>query len=129
MALKVPTASKKQFLEMIVAAGNMKLCLYTNNKVPADADVAADYTKASGSGYTDQALASGGWSVTNASPAVASFAQQTFTFSGALGNVYGYFITRDSDNKLMWAERFTTPPYVIASSADDIKVTPTLNGV
>lgn len=128
MTLVVPNASKQQCLEMILKAGNMHLRLYTNNKVPALSDVAADYTEGSGSGYASIALASGSWAVTSANPAVGSYAQQTFTFSGAFGNAYGYYVTRDSDSKLMWAERFTTPPFVIASSADDIAITPVFNG-
>lgn len=131
MSLLVPNASKKTCVEMILKAQNLTLHLYTNNKVPAVGDVAADYTEATGSGYAPKTLTAGSWAVTAANPAVGTYATQTFTFTAALspGNVYGYFVKRTSDSLLMWSERFTTPagPYAVTSSADTIDVNPVFN--
>lgn len=127
MAGLIPNASKKTMLEMVLKAGDCTLRLYTNNKTPAAGDVAADYTEASGSGYSAKTLTAASWGVTSANPSVATYAIQTFTFSGALGNVYGYYVTRNSDGKLLFAERPTDAPFPVTSSADTIAVTPTVN--
>ena len=66
------------------------------------------------------------WSILNTDPPVAVGAQQTFTFAGALGNVYGYYLTRETSGKIAWAERFSDGPYNVARSGDDIKVVPRL---
>lgn len=57
-------------------------------------------------------------------PSIASYAEQTFTFSGALGNVYGYYVTLDADSKYQFGEKFSDGPYNIQNNGDSIKVTP-----
>lgn len=56
-----------------------------------------------------------------------SYAQQTFAFTGAGGNVYGYYLTQVTSGKLFAAERFTGAPYVINNNGDEIRVTPKLS--
>ena len=58
-------------------------------------------------------------------PSTASYAQQTWTFTGALGaTVYGYYVTRASSGDLVLAETFTS--FTPAANGDNIKLTPTI---
>ena len=101
----------------------LHLRLYTNNYTPVQATTEAAVTEASGNGYAAAALTGGSWTLSGSSPTQAAYAQQVFTFTGALGNVYGYYVTRDSDSKLMFAELFSNGPYNIQNNGDQIKVT------
>lgn len=125
MALVVPNAGEAAALTAWLATGKT-LKLYTNNVTPGETDTAATYTEASGNGYSAATLTGGSWTITPGAPSSASYAQQTFTFSGALGNVYGYFIVETSGGVICWAERFSDGPYAIANNGDQIKVTPAI---
>ncbi len=127
MTLKVPNASEQTMLENILnitAPQDLVLKLYTNNVTPGDADTVATYTEAAGNGYADVDLDSGDWTITPGNPSLAEQPQQVFTFTGNLGNVYGYFIVEAVSGKLKWAERFTDGPYNIVNNGDQVKVTP-----
>lgn len=131
MSLLVPNDGEDRMLQAIVnktAPENLVLCLFTSNTTPAEADTTATYTEASGFGYAAVNLTPvANWTITPGNPAVASFPQQTFTFTGALGNVYGYYVKQVTSGKLMWAEKFTDGPYNIVNNGDQIKVTPTIS--
>lgn len=107
----------------------LTLRLYGNDRTPAGTDVAADYTEITGGGYVAKALALANWQFTAGGPTVALYdTVQQWVFSGAIGapsTIYGYFITRNSDGLLLWAERFpagSVPFTPIAGSV--IRVTP-----
>lgn len=126
MALLVPSAGEVVMfnnLLNIVAPQTLKLKLYTNNHTPIEADTEADYTEASGNGYANISLTPGTWVVTPGNPSTAAYPQQTFTFTGNLGNVYGYWVAQTTSGKIMWAELFTDGPYNIVNNGDQIKVT------
>lgn len=106
------------------APQDLVLRLFTNNITPSETDTAATYTEAAGNGYAAAALAGANWTVTEGAPTEAAYAQQVFTFSGALGNVYGYFMTRQASGRIALAERFTNGPYDIQNNGDQIKITP-----
>lgn len=124
MAAVIVNRGKAQALTSFTGVA-MTLRLYSNNQTPSDAQTAANYTEVTGSGYS--AIALGSWIVNEADPATASHAKQTFTFTGAAGNVYGYYVTRNSDGALMFAERFSDGPYNIVNNGDSIGVTPNLS--
>lgn len=129
MALVVPNGGEVIALSYLVnksSPENLVLRLFTNNKTPAEADAVGDYTEATGSGYASITLTGASWTVTPGAPSSAAYAQQTFTFTGALGNVYGYYLTRLTTGDLVYAERFSDGPYNIANNGDQIKVTPTI---
>lgn len=129
MALVVPDVGAVLALKAFLnhtAPQNGVLKLYTNNVTPGETDTAATYTEAAGNGYAALTLTGSSWVVTEADPASAAYAQQTFTFTGALGDVYGYFITQTTSGILMYAERFTGAPINIANNGDQIKITPTI---
>jgi hypothetical protein len=127
MALLVPNVGEERMLRAIMnqtAPENLVLKLYTNNITPAEADTAATYTEASGFGYASVTLTPANFVFTPGAPSDASYPQIIFTFTGALGNVYGYYIVQATSGILMWAERFTDGPYNIQNNGDQIKITP-----
>lgn len=131
MALVVPNTGEQDMLEAFLnktAPENLTLKLFTSNTTPGETDTAATFTEASGNGYAAVALTAANWTVTQGAPTSAVYPEQTFTFTGALGNVYGYYIVGTTSGKLKWAERFTNGPYNIATNGDQIKVTPTITG-
>jgi hypothetical protein len=106
------------------APQNQNLRLFSSNTTPAEADVLGTYTEASGNGYAAQGLTGSSWSLTTGDPSYMSYAQQTFTFTGAAGNMYGYHVNQASSTTLMYAERFSDGPYNIVNNGDAVKVTP-----
>lgn len=127
MTLLVPDVGESRMLQAIVnktAPETLILHLYTSNTTPAEGDTTATYTEASGFGYASVTLTAASWTVTAGAPSHIDFAQQIFTFTGNLGNVYGYYINQTTSTILMWAERFTDGPYNIVNNGDQIKITP-----
>ncbi len=107
MPMKVPTQQEREILTAILTPA-FTLKLYSNDKTPVAGDVASDYTEVVGGGYVNQALLFADVSITGTPPyGVYPNKQWIFTgVTGAPGTIYGYYVTRDSDGKLMWAERF-----------------------
>ena len=131
MALLVPNVGEVVMLEALLnktAPEDLVLRLYSNDKTPADGDVAGDYTEMTGFGYVAKTLVGSGWTVTPGNPSYGLYAKQTYTFSGAAGNCYGYYLTQLTSGILMWAERFPGSPYNVQQSGDKIEVTPRLEG-
>lgn len=108
--MKVPAQQEREVVTLVITPA-LTLRLYSNDKAPAAGDVTADYTETVGGGYVNKALTFANWtqSTVAISPQSATYAPQTWLFTGvtgAPGTVYGYYVTRNSDGKLMWAERF-----------------------
>ncbi len=111
MSLVVPNALEVEILtEKLTPALTLKL--YGNNATPSGASTAASFTEIAGGGYASLPLTFANWGIVAGDPSIATYnAMQEFSFTGAInapGTIYGYFVTRNSDGKLMWAERF--PP-------------------
>ena len=102
---------------------DLTLRLFATNVTPAQSGVS--YVEATGGGYAAIILTNGSWVVaTGNDPSDATYAQQTFTFTGALttnGTVYGYYVT-DDDDTVIYAEAIT--PFTPVSSGDNVKITP-----
>lgn len=128
MALLLPGNGEQIALQLLVnkiaTPENLVLHLYTNNHTPGASDTVGSYTEASGSGYSSVTLTGASWNVSGSNPATIAYAQQTFTFTGALGNVYGYYMTRASTADIVLAELFSNGPYLVQNNGDQIKVTP-----
>lgn len=126
MALVVPNISETMFLHLILnktgtySQADVILKLFTNDYTPVETTVVGDLTEATGFGYAAKTLTGNSWSVTDG---VATYASQTFTFTGALGYVYGYYLTNAAGN-LYWLERFVDGPYNIQASGEWIQVDP-----
>jgi hypothetical protein len=102
------------------------LKLYTNNRVPDKLDVAADYTELSGFGYSSVTLTPASFTFTPGDPTTATYPQITFTFTGAAGSIYGYYVIQSTSGLLMLANRFSNAPINIANNGDEIRITLTL---
>jgi len=132
MSLTLVDVGADEFLKVYfnndrpAGGNNHTLKLFTNDVTPADTDVAGTYTEATGGGYAAITLTNGSWTVTVGNdPSDAVYAQQTFTFTGALTTnptVYGY-VVEDADGTLVWAEKLTAP-FTPANNGDNIKITP-----
>lgn len=117
----------KGFFNNSWAAGgrNYTMRLFATNVTPTQTSVAGSFTWATGGGYADKSLANGSWTVTPANdPSDATFAEQTWTFTGPLttnGTIYGYAIL-DADGVLLWAE--TIAAFTPVNNGDQLKITP-----
>lgn len=109
MTLVVPNAIEIQALTALLTPGHT-LRLYGNNYTPVETSVVGDFTEIVGGGYAAKALTFANWGITGGDPTIAIYnASQNWTYTGpvnAPGTVYGYFITKDSDGTLIYAERF-----------------------
>lgn len=104
---------------------NLKYCLFATNITPAETDTAGTYTEAAGGGYANITLTGASWTITPGAPGTAAYAQQTYTFTGALTTnptIYGYYVLRASTGDLMHAEAFSS--FTPANNGDNIKLTP-----
>jgi hypothetical protein len=127
MSLEICSGGESLALQYLVnkaAPQNLILCLFTNNITPGESDVIGAYTEASGNGYAAITLTGASWTVSGSTPTKIAYAAQTFTFTGALGNVYGYYLKRATGGELVWAERFSDGPYNIQHNGDTITITP-----
>jgi hypothetical protein len=131
MPLNAPNEGERRMLQLIVNAAtpeDLYLVLFGNNVTPAENDTAATFTEISGGGYANISLAGASWSVANGNNAVATYAAQTFTFTGATtpNTVYGYVVKGKTSNTVFWCERFSDGPYPINNNGDAITITPRL---
>ncbi len=105
---------------------DLTLKLFVTDVTPSDTSVAGDFTEATGGGYAAKTLSNASWTVTVGNdPSDAVYAQQTYTFTGALTtnpDIYGYFVV-DADGTLVWAEKFAST-FTPANNGDALKITP-----
>ena len=130
MALVVGNMSETIMLSYILnkstyTSENLTIRLFSNDHIPVEADVVADYTEVSGGGYASVALNSALWVVAEGDPSDANYPVVTWIFTGTAGLIYGYYVTRTS-GELMWAERFNAAPYNMQNADDEIRISPRL---
>lgn len=100
--------------------------LYGNDKVPSEGDEKADYTPCTFGGYSLVTIDADLWeyaTVSGKGTAVYDSSPIVWTCSSASQTVYGYFCY-DSDDVLLWSERFLTP--VVLSVSDTPSLQPKL---
>lgn len=130
MTLIVVNQAEEHFLDLILAV-NYDLRLFKNDvdngltQVQKDALTEADFTEADFTGYASATLTGGSWTTTAGNPCTGSYATQTFTSSADQSSqtLYGYYVTRASDDALQWYEKFTVP-LAIEFNNEYIEVTP-----
>jgi hypothetical protein len=109
MSLVVPDTIEVEVLTTLLTPA-LTLRLYSNNATPDHSSSAATFTEVSGGGYANKPLTFANWGIVAGDPSIATYnANQIYTFTGptdAPGSIYGYYVTRNSDGHLMWAERF-----------------------
>ena len=118
---------KKYFNNTSPAGGNnLTLKLFATDVTPVDTHTAGSYTEAAGGGYASKTLTNGSWTLTVGNdPSDVVYAQQVFTFTGALTtnpNIYGYYVV-DADGVLIWAEKLGAV-YTPTTSGDHLDITP-----
>lgn len=132
MGLVITRRGAANLLERALNNGEaLTLRLFKNNLSPGESTAFAEFTEPdeSASGYDaiDLLNSAPNWTVTEGdltTRSYATYAQQTFSFTGSSGTIYGYFITDDStsDPTVVWAERFSSSEAYF--DGKDIKVTP-----
>lgn len=129
MTILVPNAGEVIALNYLVnkvtVTRDLIYKLFATNVTPAETDTAATYTEAAGGGYASKTLTGASWTVTGGAPSQAAYAQQTWTFTGALTTnptVYGYYVIRATDVDLVLAETFTS--FTPTNNGDQILLTP-----
>jgi hypothetical protein len=134
MPLVIPNALEVEILQAIVTP-DLTVRLYSNNLIPGPTNVAGNFTEVVGGGYVTKPLTFGTWEFVANNPSYAvsnPLFPLIWTFTGVVnapGTVYGYYITRNLDGLLMWAERFPAallPFSPIAGSM--VQLTPRLTG-
>jgi len=115
-------------LTAYAAATTITLRLFATNVTPTDASTNASFTEAAGGGYAAKTLTAGSWTIGDDGGGIKqmAYAQQTFTFTGALttnGTVYGYELLNGTT--LIGAELLATP-FTPASNGDQLKITPVI---
>lgn len=129
MTLRIPNLGEDRILGMALGKytqeASLTLKLFSNNITPGETDTAGTFTEPTGTyGYSAKTLSNASWTITQGTPTLAAYAQQEWTFTGAQGNVYGYFIVGTTSGNLLWAERFSDGPYNVTANGDKIRVTP-----
>jgi hypothetical protein len=129
MALIIPNSGKEQLLKYFLGVDttveNIVLKLFSNDVDPNSDTVSTDFTTPTVSnGYDSIVLSTSSWSIVDG---IALYPQQSWNFTGAIGNVYGYFLTTQTSDTLLLTERFSNAPYNVLSSGDVINVTINLN--
>lgn len=129
MALLVPNSAEEIMINYILNRDlpeGLVIHLYSNNIIPQETDTITNYVEVTGGGYASIGLTAGLWTILPGTPTSAEHTEVVWTFNGAVGNVYGYYVTRVTGLELMWAERFSNGPFNIQTNGDEIRVTPRL---
>jgi hypothetical protein len=83
--------------------------LFFTNFYPNETTALGSFTEVSGGGYARKVLTPASYTMANGDPTTATFTTLTWTFSAAVGNIYGYFIVDTVSGLLTVAERFSAP--------------------
>lgn len=131
MGLVVPDTAEVEILTYVLTPA-LTIRLYGNDVIPSASSTAASFNEISGGGYANKPLTFANWGIVSGNPTMATYPLQTWTFTGTIdapGSVYGYYVTRNSDGKLMWAERFPAGVVPFAPQVGSvIKITPRFSG-
>lgn len=127
MSLIVPDSQELEVINDRLG-GPLTLRLYSNNVTPSGGSSASGFTEVSGGGYASVELLFANWTITVGDPTFGIYPEQEWVFTGATdspGSIFGYYVTRDSDGELMFAERFPSAlvPFV-AEAGSQIKFFP-----
>jgi hypothetical protein len=108
MSVKIPNVVEVEVLTALLTPAHT-IRLYGNDYTPINTSIAANFTEIAGGGYTNFAIPFSQWTIVGGTPSLATATAKTWLFTSVIdapGSIYGYYITRDSDGKLLLAERF-----------------------
>lgn len=132
MAIKISNEAERNLLNIYVtlwASTPATVRLYKADITPADDDELADYSanEANYSGYAAQNLAGGAvaGAPDGGGRATASWTLQSYAHNGGgtSNSVYGYYVTNNGNDELLWAERFPNA-VTFAVAGDGVQITP-----
>ena len=134
MPILVPNVGERRLLQYIIGNAtptNLQLRLYAfpvSQSTPAETDDFSTYTEPTATGYAVATLSPNSWAVSTDGSGTSSALYNngiTFTFGTAASvqNVYGYYVT-DNSNNLLWAERFPGAPFALPTSGGEIAIRP-----
>lgn len=107
--------------------------LYGNNITPSGSSTTVAFNEIAGGGYTSFALPFADWTITSGISKGVFNTLIEWLFTGTIdapGSIYGYYVTRDFDNQLMWAQRFPSANVPFAPvNGSKIKVQPRIEVV
>ena len=125
MAIQLSTTGIDTMLSSFLGSEDQILKLYSNDVDPTASTTVSQFTEVAGGGYAEKTLnAVSNWSV---AAGVATTTPQTWEFTGAAGDVYGYYLVGASTGNLLAAEKFDNGPYTVAVDGDKITVSITLS--
>ena len=137
MALRAPNEGEVALLKAMLnhtSMGDPTLHLY-HSSISIDEDTAfadANSVQCDEPGYSSVVLTGSSWDISTGAGDVTtgSYAQQTFSFTShsASITVYGYYVTNNADDTLLWIEEFPTGPYTLPATGGNIAVTPKIIG-
>jgi hypothetical protein len=130
MGIRVCNQGEEAWLTLVTAV-TMDVRLFTNDVesgltgTQVNALTEADFTEATFAGYAPVEIIAANWGMTPGNPTVALYNQPaTFTRSstGSPQTVRGYYVTRTSDDDLIYHEYFATAA-VVELDGDQVDVT------
>lgn len=103
--------------------------LYSNARTPSKDDTVAEYTEVASGGYAEEEITPGDWTVDYSSGTTTMEATVTFTFTGAVAQIYGFYITNNARTVLFHAEEFSDAPVSIGGGGgtEDVTISIALN--
>ncbi len=117
-----------RYMPNFTEATDVEMHFYNNNYTPTDTESVTNYPENVATNYSGIRLTGAAWTVASGttSGGTATYAQQSFNFSAA-DTIYGYFVTSQQKQVLLWAERFVGGPFQLPSSGGTIAVTPKIS--
>lgn len=131
MTLKMADDGIRDKLERARAAWNttaLRLHLFKSNTTPTTSTVIGDFTEADFPGYAAVDIITWAAATVAAHVATIAAALRTFTRSttGAVQNIYGYYVTNNANTILWWSERDPNAPIPLTNAGDSYTITPQL---
>jgi hypothetical protein len=106
----------------------VKLKLFSNNYTPVATSAVGDFTEATFTGYTEKTLDRDTWNAPSSSggKGTITYPEQTWT-AGSSQTIYGYYITNNAEDEVLWAEKFASARALASSDVLNLTVRLTLN--
>lgn len=127
-----PDVSRQWLGTQGLVAQALYLSLFSDDETLGAATVAGSLTEVTGGGFAYKTIAGTMWSASSASGTSTMVlgganATQTWTFTGSVGNVYGYSICDGTGitGNLVAAEKFATAQ-MVSANGDKISIVPTI---
>lgn len=134
MSLIVPNEGEIEMLKRVFnysSADDCILHLYKDDVADPLVDTIehADLTECDEAGYSPITLTGSAWSFSTSGggTSTATYSEQSFTFTTA-AEVYGYYVTNNADDQILFMERFSGAPFVLPGTGGTIAVTTKLSG-